>query len=85
MNRITWTRKAAKQIRKIARSDAVAIYDKVDGLKKDQAAWVSVKKLADHDSDYRLRVGKYRVLFSHDAEIKIVSIDEVKKRDERTY
>ncbi len=85
MNKITWTRKAAKQIRKIAPSDARIVYDKVSGLEKDQVGWVSVKKLTGHESDYRLRVGKYRVLFSHDAEIKIVSIDEVKRRDERTY
>lgn len=30
-------------------------------------------------------VGNYRVLFDFYEEIKIVSIEEVKKRDERTY
>lgn len=35
--------------------------------------------------DYRLRVGRYRVLFNCEEEIKIIRIEEVKKRDERTY
>ena len=34
---------------------------------------------------YRMRVGRYRVLFDHDDFIKIIEIQEVKKRDERTY
>jgi mRNA interferase RelE/StbE len=34
---------------------------------------------------YRLRVGDYRVFFEFDGGVKLVSIEEVKKRDERTY
>ena len=34
---------------------------------------------------YRLRVGNYRVFFDFDGAVRIVSIEEVKKRDERTY
>lgn len=46
---------------------------------------VNIKSLADHDYRYRLRVGNYRVLFDWDGTIKVVSIQELKKRDERTY
>ena len=35
--------------------------------------------------DFRLRVGRYRVFFDFDGQIKIIAIQEVKKRDERTY
>lgn len=45
----------------------------------------NVKALNDHDYGYRLRVGGYRVLFDWDGAIRIVEIQEVKKRDERTY
>jgi len=45
----------------------------------------NVKTLAQYDYGYRLRVGNYRVLFDWADAIKIVSIQEVKKRDERTY
>jgi mRNA interferase RelE/StbE len=44
-----------------------------------------VKALVGHDFAYRLRVGNYRVMFDWDGAIKVVSIQEVKKRDERTY
>jgi len=33
----------------------------------------------------RLRVGNYRVLFDWEGGIRIVQIQEVRKRDERTY
>ena len=41
--------------------------------------------LKNHRYDFRMRVGRYRVLFDHDDIIKIVEIQEVKKRDEHTY
>jgi mRNA interferase RelE/StbE len=44
-----------------------------------------VKALTNHRYGYRLRVGRYRVLFDYDGEVRIVEIQEVKKRDERTY
>lgn len=44
-----------------------------------------VKALVNHDFAYRLRVGDYRVLFNVHEQIEIISIEEVKKRDERTY
>ncbi|MHC8385012.1 type II toxin-antitoxin system RelE family toxin [Pseudomonas sp. LB3P14] len=45
----------------------------------------NVKALVGHSYAYRLRVGSYRVMFDWDDAIKVVSIQEVKKRDERTY
>jgi hypothetical protein len=43
------------------------------------------KKLVNHAHGYRLRVGNYRVFFDFDVAIRIVSIEEVRKRDEQTY
>jgi mRNA interferase RelE/StbE len=45
----------------------------------------NVKRLRSHDYDYRLRVGNYRVFFDVEKTVEIVWIEEVKKRDERTY
>jgi mRNA interferase RelE/StbE len=45
----------------------------------------NVKVLVNHAYGYRLRVGIYRVFFDFDGAVRIVSIEEVKKRDERTY
>ena len=41
-----------------------------------------VKVLTNHRYGYRLRAGRYRVLFDYDGEVRIVEIQEVKKRDE---
>jgi len=46
---------------------------------------LDITELKNHQYDYRLRVGRYRVLFSYANVIKIIQIQEVKKRDERTY
>ena len=45
----------------------------------------NVKLLKNYIYDFRLRVGRYRVFFDFDGQIKIIAIQEVKKRDERTY
>lgn len=44
-----------------------------------------VKALVNHAIGYRLRVGNYRVLFDFEGTIKLVRIEEVGKRNERTY
>jgi mRNA interferase RelE/StbE len=45
----------------------------------------NVKALTKHEHQYRLRIGNYRVFFDFDGALRIVQIEEVKKRDERTY
>jgi mRNA-degrading endonuclease RelE of RelBE toxin-antitoxin system len=45
----------------------------------------NVRALVAHEYGYRLRVGRYRVFFDARTEIRIVKIQEVKKRDGNTY
>lgn len=45
----------------------------------------NIKALTNHQYGYRLRVGNYRVLFDWGVEVKIIEVQEVRKRDERTY
>ncbi|WP_175972127.1 type II toxin-antitoxin system RelE family toxin [Burkholderia sp. BCC0322] len=84
MNSIKWTPKAAKQLRKLDRQNQVMIRDSVITL-ETMPNCQNVKSLTNHQSGYRLRIGNYQVLFNWDGEIKVVEIEEVKKRDERTY
>ena len=84
VNTVTWSKKAQKQLLKLSAQEALVIYDRVDDLKNFPDCQ-NVKRLITHRYGYRLRVGRYRVLFDHDSEIKVISIEEVKKRDERTY
>ena len=52
-------------------------------------AWPNVPdvKALTNRNDYRLRVGRYRVLFTvtPSGEVTVILIEEVKKRDEHTY
>ena len=82
MNKIIYQIKALKQLRKIPNNNLIR--NKVDGL-ADMPNCINVKALTDHKYQYRLRVGNYRVFFNFDGYIHIVSIEEVKKRDDRTY
>lgn len=84
MNAIFWTPKAARQLRKIDHQHQVSIRDCVSHLTA-MPDCQNVKALTNHQYGYRLRVGQFRILFDWGTEVRIVEIQEVKKRDERTY
>lgn len=84
MNAIYWTTKAARQLRKLDRQQQRSLVEAVGELGA-MPNCQHVKALVDHRYGYRLRVGHYRVLFDWDGEIRVVDIQEVRKRDERTY
>lgn len=82
MNKIIYQPRAVKQLSKIPTQKLIR--EKIDQL-ASMPDCANVKKLSNHAYDYRLRVGDYRVLFNYDGVIRIISIEEVKKRDDRTY
>lgn len=84
MNKINWTRKAVKQLGKINKADQPKVFEAVDAL-AHMPNVQNVKSLTNHQYGYRLRVGRYRVMFDWDGTVKIVNIEEVSKRDEHTY
>nr|WP_198039350.1 type II toxin-antitoxin system RelE/ParE family toxin [Paraburkholderia sp. SOS3] len=84
LNSINWTAKAARQLRKLDRQHQVTIRDGVASL-VSMPLCQNVVHLTNHLHGYRLRIGDFRVLFNWDGEIKVVEIEEVRKRDERTY
>ena len=81
---IRWSRKASKQLNKIQKADKKQILEAVDTLSGFPYV-LNVKALSNHKYDYRLRVGRYRILFNHIEKIHILSIEAVKKRDDNTY
>jgi len=84
MNSIQWSTKSIKQLLKINRPEQVVIKNAAGKLAK-MPQTRNVKALSNHKYQYRLRVGNYRVFFNFDGVVKIVYIEEVRKRDERTY
>lgn len=86
IHRITWTNKSQKDLKKIPKQEVVKILTKVEILKQPQIEWGSqIKKLNNHQYDYRLRIGEYRVVFDLEKVAKIISIEKVGKRDGNTY
>lgn len=85
MYAINWRPKARKQVGKIMdRNARHLIEEAVSGL-QDWPACNNVKPLVNHPYGYRLRVGRFRILFDVETTIRIIEIQEVKKRDEHTY
>jgi mRNA-degrading endonuclease RelE of RelBE toxin-antitoxin system len=81
---IIWKNRAIKQARKLPVAMRKNVHSEVDRL-RNRETWHNVKPLKNHQYDFRLRVGDYRILFNCEDEIKIIEVEEVKKRDERTY
>ena len=85
MYNISWEKKARKQLARIGvQATRDEIYDSVENL-RDFPSVENVKKLTNHSYGYRLRVGRYRVFFNFEDIVRIIHIEEVKKRDDRTY
>jgi mRNA-degrading endonuclease RelE of RelBE toxin-antitoxin system len=84
MNSIKWSPKAVKQLLKINKPEQVGIKDALGEL-THLPDTRNVVALTNHKHQFRLRVGNYRVFFNFDGAVRIVLIEEVRKRDERTY
>ncbi len=85
MKEIVWQPKAKRQLKKIKDQRVKeGILDAVETLVSFPNAR-NVKALVKHKCTHRLVIESYRVLFNAFDSINIVSIEEVKKRNERTY
>jgi mRNA interferase RelE/StbE len=85
VNTINWQPKALRHLRKIEARIGKQIRNAVTAELVDLNQARNVIAMTGHEYGYRLRVGNYRVFFDYDGAISIVSIEEVRKRDERTY
>jgi mRNA interferase RelE/StbE len=87
MYRIGVSARARRQLKKLAKKDRAAFQSVSDGI-ESLADWPEtrrVRALRSHESGYRLRLGRFRVLFDVDETRRIVLVREVVKRNERTY
>ena len=86
MNRLEWTAKALKQLFKLPENTQTAIRVSLHTMLAEWPHSRRVKALTNRN-DYRLRVGRYRILFLvlPDGRITIFRVMEVRKRDGHTY
>jgi mRNA-degrading endonuclease RelE of RelBE toxin-antitoxin system len=85
LNTINWLPKALRQLRKIEPSQASKSRSSVSEELSDRSQARHVKALKEYPYGYRLRVGNFRVFFEYDRTVHIVTIEEIRKRVERTY
>lgn len=82
------TKKALKQLNKVQFQDRKKIFSGIQNLQNSET-WGDVRKLVNHQYDYRLRIGNYRILFNatdrKQVEVNEISVEEVKRRNESTY
>ena len=84
-NSILWQPKALRQLRKIDEREGRAIREAVKLELSDLSKARNVRPLVNHPYGWRLRVHRWRVFFEFDGEIHIISIEEIRRRDDRTY
>lgn len=85
-NEILITRKAEKQLDRIDSRYIESILTAIDKLADFPNVQADIKPLQGQDGKFRMRVGRYRVIFEViDGEPKIIEIQLIAKRDERTY
>lgn len=72
-----------KFLRKLTKKEQEAFSLLINQLNKDFSKIPGIKKLQGKKSCYRIRVGRYRLIFI--AENNKVEIVRITKRDERTY
>lgn len=82
---VEWKDKARKQLRKL--KDPQVISRVLRGIDALEVSFSNLDLIAltNHEYTHRLRIGDYRVFLNIDNVIEITFIEEVKKRDERTY
>jgi mRNA interferase RelE/StbE len=79
--KIEFTKGANKQLKKLPTDIKERIDSKIEELAIEPRP-VGVKKLADEESLYRIRVGVYRVIYQIFDNILLVSVIKVKHRRE---
>ena len=73
-------------MKRIPKNYQSIIFESVDKLAGfPECENLDIKSLRNHQYDFRLCVGRYRVFFDDRETLNIIAIQEVKKRDERTY
>ena len=83
MRKIEWRNKALRQLRKIkSTDDRTLILEEVSRLENFPDC-KNVKAIVNSDNLYRLKIKSWRVFFTD--HLEIIAVEEVKKRNERTY
>lgn len=78
---VTFTEVALKNLQSYPQKDRSLIIKNIEQLAVDRFNKSNVKRLVDFDAAaFRLRVGKYRVLFDREDGLKIIDVVDIRQR-----
>lgn len=77
---VQFTDVALKNLKRYPKKDQRLILSRIEQLAEVPQAMSNVKQLVNFDVSYRLRVGKYRVLFERDDVIHIIDVIDILPR-----
>ncbi len=84
MYRIEYERSARKELATLPRPTQRRVVDAIEGLSNDPRP-AGYRKITGTRNGYRIRVGRYRVLYEVKDQVLIIVIIRVAKRDEAAY
>ena len=70
---------AIKDLKQISKTDARRIFDGLENLKDDLKG--DVKQLTNFTPEFRLRIGKYRILFEIESDNNVVVYRIIHRKD----
>lgn len=73
-----------KLLKRAPKKDREAILSMMTALRLGQTASLRMEKLKNSNL-YRIRVGRYRIMYSMDKDTKKIVIETVRLRNENTY
>ena len=73
MYQVEFTAKAAKQIKKIGTSQEKLLVSVIDALAENPRP-VGAKKLNGRENEYRIRVGDYRIIYTIQDNVLLVTV-----------
>ncbi|SMC64323.1 type II toxin-antitoxin system RelE family toxin [Sporomusa malonica] len=80
---ISWSKQALNYLQRLDKPTIKRIIDHVEWLAEDpKAPTLDIKPLTGIPGHFRLRVGKFRVIYTIDNEIRLVSVSHVLPRGE---
>jgi mRNA interferase RelE/StbE len=78
---VCFTEVALKNLQRCSQKDKILIIKNIEQLAADPLRKSNVKKLVDFDSAaFRMRVGKYRILFNREDGLKVIDIIDILQR-----
>ena len=84
MYRIEYERTARKELASLPRPTQRRVVDAIEDLSNDPRP-AGCRKITGTQNGYRIRVGRYRVLYEVQDQVLIIVIVRVARRDEATY